>query len=384
MIDHPIYLSEDHTGEPYISSDNECDPPETSEDDSDYIESDNECERPEYIGTSEDEIPLFCDSDYIESDNECERPEYIETGEDEIPLFCDEDTPANIEPGEKEPKTLADMLFSLRDIGEWRDEFLKREKKIRKVLNDIDNRGDRYYPLLPDVFNCFRYTPLEKVKVVIWGQDPYPKAWVQEDGSIKTRAQGYSFGVARDDKVPGSLKNIYKELEDNFPSFKNPGHGDLRWICRQGVLFINSALTYNPDDEKSHQNIWTRFTHIVINIINRRVENCIHVLWGKESQKLESSIASSQLFQAAHPSPLSAYRGFFGCRHFYKINITLDRQGKDQINWNEDHTLKPTFVERLKKKKEIPPEGTEKVSKSDGKTYVVKDGKWCEVKNKKR
>jgi len=273
-------------------------------------------------------------------------------------------------------KTLADTIFSLDDIGEWREEFLKKEKKIRKVLGDIDKRGDRYYPLLHDVFNCFRLTPLENVKVVIWGQDPYPKAWENEDGSVKTRAQGYSFGVARDDHLPGSLKNIYTELENNFPTFKNPGHGDLRWICRQGVLLINSSLTYNPDDPKSHQNIWTRFTHIVIGIINRRVENCIHVLWGKESQKLESSIASNQLFQCAHPSPLSAYRGFFGCRHFYKINITLDRQGKKQINWNEDPTLPPTFVEKIKKKDGIPPEGTERLSKSDGKIYIVKDKKW--------
>ena len=173
-------------------------------------------------------------------------------------------------------------------------------------------------------------------------------------------------------------------MEDNFPKFKNPGHGDLRWVCQQGVLFINSSLTYNPNDPESHQNIWSRFIHIVISIINRKVENCIHVLWGKVNQKLESSIASNQLFQTAHPSQLSAYRGFFGCRHFYKINITLDRQGKEQINWNEDPSLSPTFVKILKKKKEIPPEGTERESESDGKKYVVKDGKWVQKKKERK
>ncbi len=243
--------------------------------------------------------------------------------------------------------SLSEILFGLEDIGEWKDEFLKRKEKIDKILANVEKRGDTFYPNREDVFKCFSLTPLEEVKVVIWGQDPYPK--LLQDGT--TRAQGYAFGVKRDDVVPGSLKNIYKELADNFDEFRAPLHGDLRWLAKQGILFMNSALTYNPKDPKSHQNIWSRFTYIVIQIINNRVPNCIHVLWGKSSEKLTSSIASSEILACAHPSPLSAYRGFFGCKHFKKINIMLDRQDKKQINWNEDQTIPPTYIEKLEKKK---------------------------------
>lgn len=242
----------------------------------------------------------------------------------------------------EERRPLKEVLFSLEDIGEWRDEFLERKDKIERILDKIDKKGDHFYPYPEDVFNCFKYTKLEDLKVVIWGQDPYPT--LLDDG--RTRAQGYAFGVARNDVVPKSLQNIYKEIGDEFECFRAPRHGDLRWLCRQGILFMNSALTYNPDDPKSHQNIWGRFTHIVIDIINRQVENCIHVLWGNSSKKLASSIASSEILEAAHPSPLSAYRGFFGCNHFRQINITLDRQGKEQINWNEDDDLPPTIVQK--------------------------------------
>ena len=243
-------------------------------------------------------------------------------------------------------KKLSEILFSLEDIGEWKDEFEKRKDKITRLLEKIDERNDTFYPYPEDVFNSFRKTPLEKVTVVIWGQDPYPK--LLRNG--KTRAQGYAFGVSREDSVPGSLKNIYKEMSSCFDSFSEPNHGDLTWLCDQGIFFMNSALTYNPEDPKSHQGIWMRFTHIIIDIINKKLDNCIHILWGSAGKKLSDSIASKNILEASHPSPLSAYRGFFGCRHFEKINILLDRQGKKQINWNEDHTLPPTFVEKLSSK----------------------------------
>jgi uracil-DNA glycosylase len=248
---------------------------------------------------------------------------------------------------DEEEKTLSEILFSLDDIGEWHDEFMKRKDKIDRILERIEKKGDEVYPRKKDVFNCFRLTPLETAKVVIWGQDPYPKLLINGE----TRAQGYSFGVSRDDCIPQSLKNIYKEIGDNFDCFKAPNHGDLRWLAKQGILFLNASLTYNPNDPKSHQNIWGRFTHIVIEILNKKIENCIHVLWGRESEKLAPQIASTQILNAAHPSPFSAYRGFFGCRHFYKINIILDRQGKKQINWNEDKTLPKTRVTKKEKKK---------------------------------
>lgn len=242
---------------------------------------------------------------------------------------------------------LKDILFSLEEdeIGGWKKEFLKNREKIERILDRIDKKSNVYYPFPENVFRCFKLTKLEDVKIVIWGQDPYPT--LLDDGS--PRAQGYSFGVDRTDVVPKSLQNIYQEIGKEYDCFKAPTHGDLRWLSNQGILFMNSALTYNPENPKSHQHIWGGFTHIVIDILNEQIENCIHVLWGKSSEKLVSSIKSREILISSHPSPLSAYRGFFGCNHFRQINIILDRRGDEQINWNEDKNLAPTYVSKKKK-----------------------------------
>ena len=200
------------------------------------------------------------------------------------------------------------------------------------------------YPLKENIFKCFEMIPLNKVKVVIWGQDPYPTLL---DKGVP-RAQGYAFGVSREDMVPQSLQNIYKEIKSNFSMFQAPNHGDLTWLTEQGVLLINSSLTYCPANPKCFLNLWNRFTNIIVKIINENVDNCIHLLWGKNCERLSEHIQSREVFIAPHPSPFSARRGFFGCKHFLKVNITLKRQEKEQINWNEDKTLQPTYVEFLK------------------------------------
>lgn len=239
-----------------------------------------------------------------------------------------------------------DVLMK-NDYGDWTPQFQKYKRALKNVCDIIDRteaKYGEYYPLKDDVFNAFKMTPLSKVKVVIWGQDPYPT--LLEDGM--PRAQGYSFGVRRDDDVPQSLRNIYKEIGDNFPMFKAPDHGDLNWLAEQGILFINSSLTYCPRDPKCYLNLWNRFINIIIEILNENTKNCIHILWGKNAERLAEHIHSREIYMSAHPSPLSARRGFFGCKHFLKINITLKRQEKEQINWNEDQTLTPTYVENLK------------------------------------
>jgi uracil-DNA glycosylase len=246
---------------------------------------------------------------------------------------------------------LGEILFSLEDIGGWKEEFEKKRKKIERVFEKVEGRGSCYYPNPENVFKAFQLTPLEEVRVVIWGQDPYPTLL----GEGKPRAQGYSFGVAKDDIIPKSLVNIYKEIKEEYPQFKSPNHGDLTYVAKQGVLFLNSALTYCPDEEKdkrkySHINIWTNFTKIVVDIINVNTEKCIHVFWGQKSQKMKDEVPEGNVLIAAHPSPMSAYRGFFGCNHFIKINIMLDRMGRKQINWNTNSSLKPTYQEKLKKK----------------------------------
>ena len=233
----------------------------------------------------------------------------------------------------------------------WSEKLDKYKPAVKQISQIIDKKVEQYgeyYPKKEDVFRALLMTPLDKVKVVIWGQDPYPS--LKSDGN--PRAQGYSFGVSREDQVPGSLLNIYKEIGSNFPMFKAPEHGDLNWLAKQGILFLNSSFTYCPKEPKCYLNLWNRITFIFITIINENVKNCIHLLWGKNSEKLAEHIHSREIYICAHPSPLSARRGFFGCKHFLKVNITLSRQEKEQINWNEDENLTPTYVENLKEKTE--------------------------------
>ena len=243
----------------------------------------------------------------------------------------------------KNPDTIYDALFG-ENIYSWTSKLRPYKDAVKLLSDHIEKMNTEYYPRTKDIFNCLKLTPLCDIKVVIWGQDPYPTLLP----SGKPRAQGYAFGVDRQDDVPKSLKNIYKELASNFDWFEEPNHGDLTYIAKQGVLFMNTSLTYCPSNPDSHINIWMRFIHIIITLINENVENCIHILWGSKAEKLRENIKSREILSCAHPSPLSAYRGFFGCKHFKKINITLDRQGKKQINWNEDSDAQPTYVKLLR------------------------------------
>jgi len=238
------------------------------------------------------------------------------------------------------------LLFE-KDLGKWTEEFKKYKSAIKDISDRIDKCVEKYgdyYPDKRDLFRAFELTPLEKIKVVIVGQDPYPS--ILENG--KCRAQGLSFSVSKEDSIPGSLRNIYKEIKNDFPMFKEPSHGDLTYWAEQGVFLFNQALTYCPKEPKCYLNLWNRFTNIVIKIINGNIDNCIYVLWGKKAEKLAEFIKSREIITGVHPSPMSANRGFFNKHYFLKINITLKRQNKDQINFNEDKKLLPTFVENLK------------------------------------
>lgn len=247
-------------------------------------------------------------------------------------------------------ESLGEILWNLDDIGNWKKEFLAYESKIDNIFENVENKGKTFYPYPEKVFTAFQLTPLENVKVVIWGQDPYPT--LLKNG--QPRAQGYSFGVDKKDIIPASLMNIHKEIKENYPTeFKAPKHGDLRYLAKQGILFMNCALTYCPESKKdsklSHINLWNRFVDIVIKILNKNKPNCIHVLWGEKCKKLAESFPEKNVLQSSHPSPLGAHKGFLGCKHFYHINIILDRLGEKQINWNEDPDLPPTTVKKTSK-----------------------------------
>ena len=197
------------------------------------------------------------------------------------------------------------------------EEFLEQEVKLGKVI----------YPPLDNRFNAFMLTKLEDVKVVILGQDPY-----HGEG----QAQGLSFSVPNGVKLPPSLRNIYKELADDLNWSEIPDNGDLTKWAKQGVLLINAVLTVEKANAGSHaKKGWEIFTDNVIQHINQKNNGVVFLLWGSYAIKKSTLIDAQKHYTltAVHPSPLSAYRGFFGCKHFSKANELLIKQGKEPIRW---------------------------------------------------
>ncbi len=194
-------------------------------------------------------------------------------------------------------------------------EFLLEEKK--------------HYTIFPPgnlIFNAFNLTPFDNVKVVLLGQDPYHNIH---------QAHGLCFSVQPGIEHPRSLVNIFKELHDDL-GYKIPQSGNLEKWAQQGVLLLNATLTVRAHQAGSHQNHgWETFTDAVIRNLSDRKEGLVFLLWGNYAQAKESLIDTSKHFilKTVHPSPLSASRGFFGCKHFSKTNEILERQGKGIINW---------------------------------------------------
>ncbi|PRD53900.1 uracil-DNA glycosylase [Sphingobacterium gobiense] len=177
------------------------------------------------------------------------------------------------------------------------------------------------------VLNAFSLTPFNEIKVVILGQDPY-----HNDG----QAHGLSFSVPEGIALPPSLKNIYKELTSDIPGFRYPTSGDLTKWAKQGVLLLNATLTVRAHQAASHQGRgWEEFTDQIIHLISQKSENVVFMLWGSYAQKKAMLIDSQKhlILKAVHPSPLSAHRGFFGCKHFSYANAYLQSKGREPIDW---------------------------------------------------
>ena len=182
------------------------------------------------------------------------------------------------------------------------------------------------YPPSEDIFNAMHLTPLSKVKCVILGQDPY-----HEPG----QAHGLCFSVKPDIKIPPSLENIYKELHDDV-GFEIPNHGYLEEWAKQGVLLLNTVLTVRAHKAFSHRGKgWEQFTDAIIRTVNEIDRPVVFLLWGKPAQEKKALLNNPKhlILEAPHPSPLSAYRGFFGCRHFSKANEFLVRNGETPVDW---------------------------------------------------
>ncbi|OUR62937.1 uracil-DNA glycosylase [Colwellia sp. 39_35_sub15_T18] len=190
-------------------------------------------------------------------------------------------------------------------------------------------QGMSIFPQQEDVFRAFEFNDLADIKVVILGQDPYHG---------KGQAHGLAFSVESSDiKVPPSLVNIYKELTTDIDGFVMPNHGNLTTWAQQGVLLLNTVLTVQQGQAHSHAKLgWETFTDKVIAQINQHNEGCVFILWGAHAQKKGRNINENKhlILNGPHPSPLSAYRGFFGCQHFSKANAWLKKQAEKEIDWN--------------------------------------------------
>lgn len=216
-------------------------------------------------------------------------------------------------------------------IGNDWDEILKEELKKEYFIELINKIRKEYqtktvFPRKDQVFNAFRYTPYKDVKVVILGQDPYHGVG---------EAEGLSFSVPLDIRKPPSLVNIFKELHDDLGCIE-PKHGSLHSWARQGVLLLNATLTVIKDMAGSHQGMgWETFTDDVIKILNDKETPVVFILWGRYARSKKKLITNKihLVIESAHPSPLSAYNGFFGSHPFSKTNDFLIKNNIKPIDW---------------------------------------------------
>ncbi|MCB0333308.1 MAG: uracil-DNA glycosylase [Bdellovibrionales bacterium] len=228
-------------------------------------------------------------------------------------------------------ETQIDFLTPPSQVPNWKS-VLSEEKAspyFQELLTFVEHEragGKTIYPKNSEIFQALSLTPFEEVRVVILGQDPYHGP---------NQAHGLCFSVQRGIPAPPSLKNMFRELEDDI-GFTVPSHGNLEYWAKQGVLLLNAVLTVQAHNAGSHANRgWERFTDSIISQLNTYRSGLVFLLWGSYAQKKGQFIDRSKhtVLKAPHPSPLSAHRGFFGCKHFSQTNEILTSQGQEPIDW---------------------------------------------------
>lgn len=219
----------------------------------------------------------------------------------------------------------------MKSLGDWDAPLspLFHDERYLKIREFLKKEYTSYtvYPDMYDLYNCFRYTPFADVKVVLLGQDPY-----HNEG----QAHGLCFSVQDGIEKPPSLVNIFKELKDDL-GCDIPKSGNLTKWAKEGVLLLNTSLTVRAHQANSHAKCgWAWFTDSVISLISEKKEHVVFILWGGNARSKKPLIDSSKhlILECAHPSPLSAYNGFFGSKHFSKANAYLVRNGKTPIDWD--------------------------------------------------
>jgi len=219
-------------------------------------------------------------------------------------------------------KKILNEYFESEDYFKLKD-FLEKEYSEKNLKNKKE-----IFPKKEEIFTAYNLTPLSKVKVIIVGQDPYHTPGI---------AHGLSFSVRKGNKIPPSIKNIYKEIESDIKIKKDFNNADLTKWAEQGVLLINKVLTVQAHLPGSHWNKgWEKFTEEIIKKLSLKKENLVFILWGKNAQELEKNIENKEkhlILKSSHPSPFSAYRGFFGNKHFSKTNKYLNKNNIKKIDW---------------------------------------------------
>lgn len=231
-------------------------------------------------------------------------------------------------------KNITDSIMSLDNVHEsWLPCFTQESskpyfRKLEGFLTAESSKGKTIFPESQNIFSWATLCPVDQIKVIILGQDPYHD---------HDQAHGLAFSVKRGIKPPPSLRNIWKELEADV-GIKKPSHGCLEGWARQGVLLLNTSLTVRAHEAASHAGQgWETFTDAVIEYISQTNKNVVFMLWGGHAQKRAPKICKGNghlILQSAHPSPLSAHRGFFGCKHFSKCNEHLANNGHEAIDWS--------------------------------------------------
>ena len=217
------------------------------------------------------------------------------------------------------------------DLGDWNERLAplfadEKYIKIRKFLIE-EYQNYTVYPDMYDLYNCFKYTQFKDLKVVLLGQDPYHNVG---------QAHGLCFSVQDGIKKPPSLENIFKELQDDL-GHTPPKNGNLTKWAKEGVLLLNTSLSVREHQANSHSKCgWAWFTDSVIQLISEQKEHVVFILWGGNARSKKALIDCNKhlVLESVHPSPLSAYNGFFGCKHFSKANEYLLKHGLSPIDWD--------------------------------------------------
>lgn len=229
---------------------------------------------------------------------------------------------------EKEYGPILDIFLHLKAPG-WENIFSDKEmiEEVKDISLRLKDKMHLITPICKNIFRAFELTPLDKVKVVLIGQDPYPGG----------QAVGLSFSVDKNTSIPASLVNIFKELKSNYPETVLKNHGDLTAWAEEGVLLLNYTLTTELGKRNAHKGLWIGFMQKIIYALRDYRPKCIFVLWGREAEKITDMFGPSHPFTvltAGDPPSMNTKGTFIGCQHFLKINMILESKGVSPICWN--------------------------------------------------